>query len=353
MYLYNLTLQPATGINKAIYGNFSSPKAQEIVISRGNILELLRPDESSGQLKVVYSQEVFGLIRTLCPFRMTGANRDLLVVGSDSGRIAFFEFSDLTNKFEKVHLETYGKTGCRRIVPGQYIASDPKGRAVMVAGIEKQKFVYILNRDTNNRITISSPLEAHKNRTIIFEIAGVDVGFENPQFAVLEADYGDFEDPESAVCTGNGGKLLTFYEMDLGLNVVVRKYGEPIDPTANLIITVPGGADGPGGVLVCCENFIVWRKPGYSEVRTLYPRREDMADDRGLLMICYASHKQKDLFFFLIQSELGDLYKVTIVYNEDRVNGIMVQYFDTIFPCGSICVLKTGFLFAAAEYANQ
>ena len=223
----------------------------------------------------------------------------------------------------------------------------------MIAAIEKQKFVYILNRDTNNRITISSPLEAHKNRTIIFEIIGVDVGFDNPQFAVLEADYGDFEDPDSAVCNGNEVKLLTFYEMDLALNVVVRKYGEPIDSSANLIITVPGGPDGPGGVLVCCENFILWRKPGYPEIRTLYPRREDMANDRGLLMICYASYKQKDLFFFLIQSELGDLYKVTIVYSEDRVNGITVQYFDTIFPCVSICVLKTGFLFAAAEFGNQ
>lgn len=30
-----------------------------------------------------------------------------------------------------IHQETYGKSGCRRIVPGQYVACDPKGRAVM------------------------------------------------------------------------------------------------------------------------------------------------------------------------------------------------------------------------------
>ena len=35
----------------------------------------------------------------------------------------------------------------RRIVPGQYLAIDPKGRAVMIGAIEKQKLVYILNRD--------------------------------------------------------------------------------------------------------------------------------------------------------------------------------------------------------------
>lgn len=61
-----------------------------------------------------------------------GGTRDFIVVGSDSGRIAILEFDANRNCFEKVHLETYGKTGCRRIVPGQYLAMDPRGRAVMI-----------------------------------------------------------------------------------------------------------------------------------------------------------------------------------------------------------------------------
>lgn len=79
--------------------------------------------------------------------------------------------------------------GCRRIVPGQYLACDPRGRAVMVGAVEKQKLVYILNRDSAARLTISSPLEAHKTHTIMFHMCGVDVGFENPIFACLEVDY--------------------------------------------------------------------------------------------------------------------------------------------------------------------
>ena len=55
--------------------------------------------------------------------------------------------------------------------------------------VEKQKLVYILNRDTAARLTISSPLEAHKSHTIVYHIVGVDVGFENPMFACLELDY--------------------------------------------------------------------------------------------------------------------------------------------------------------------
>ena len=55
--------------------------------------------------------------------------------------------------------------------------------------MEKQKFVYILNRDAQARLTISSPLEAHKSHNIVFHVVGVDVGFENPMFACLELDY--------------------------------------------------------------------------------------------------------------------------------------------------------------------
>ena len=89
----------------------------------------------------------------------------------------------------QVHQETFGKSGCRRIVPGQYLGVDPKGRACMIGAVEKQKLVYILNRDSAARLTISSPLEAHKSHTLVYHVVGVDVGFENPLFACLELDY--------------------------------------------------------------------------------------------------------------------------------------------------------------------
>lgn len=58
-----------------------------------------------------------------------------------------------------------------------------------IGAIEKQKLVYILNRDAAARLTISSPLEAHKANTLVYHVVGVDVGFENPMFACLEMDY--------------------------------------------------------------------------------------------------------------------------------------------------------------------
>lgn len=99
------------------------------------------------------------------------------------------EFNAEKRCFERVHQETYGKTGCRRIIPGQYLAADPKGRAILIGAVERQKLVYVMNRDAHANLTISSPLEAHKNYSLCFAVAGIDVGFENPTFACLEIDY--------------------------------------------------------------------------------------------------------------------------------------------------------------------
>lgn len=91
--------------------------------------------------------------------------------------------------FKKIHEETYGKSGCRRTIAGQYLAVDPKGRAIMIGAIEKQKLVYVLNRNATAELTISSPLEANKSHTLCYSMCGVDVGFENPTFACLEVNF--------------------------------------------------------------------------------------------------------------------------------------------------------------------
>jgi splicing factor 3B subunit 3 len=216
--------------------------------------------------------------------RLFGSNKDYLVIGSDSGKISIAEFDITINDWKVLHCETYGKTGCRRIVPGQYLAADPLGRAVMIAGIEKQKFVYIMNRDSANRLTISSPLEAHKSDTILFSVVGIDVGLENPVFAMIELEYTEADQDPTGEAAMETEKRLTYYELDTGLNHIVRKWSEPISRTANLLLSVPGGDEGPSGVLICGENWISYKHQGHVEIRTPLPRRFDMPIERGLLI---------------------------------------------------------------------
>lgn len=336
----------------AINGNFSGSKSQEIVVARGKILDLVRPDDN-GKLQTLLSVEIFGAIRSLAQFRLTGAQKDYIVVGSDSGRIVVLEYSKEKNCFDKIHQETFGKSGCRRIVPGQYLAIDPKGRAVMIGACEKQKLVYVLNRDTAARLTISSPLEAHKSHTITYSICGVDCGFDNPIFAAIELDYSEADQDPTGQAASEAQKHLTFYELDLGLNHVSRKWSEQVDNGANMLVTVPGGGDGPSGVLVCAENFVIYKNQGHPEVRAVIPRRTDLPAERGVLIVSAAMHKQKSMFFFLLQTEYGDIFKVTLDHDNDRVKELKIKYFDTIPVTSSLCVLKSGFLFAASEFGNH
>ncbi|KAJ6491555.1 mono-functional DNA-alkylating methyl methanesulfonate N-term-domain-containing protein [Mycena vulgaris] len=361
---------PVLRLIQAIVGNFSGSRQQEIIVSHGTSLELLRIDAQTGKLSSVVVTNVFGSIRSLAAFRLTGNTKDYAIVGSDSGRIVILEVSADAGKFIKLHQETYGKTGARRIVPGQFLATDPKGRSVMISALEKSKLVYILNRDVSANITISSPLEAHRTGSIIHHIVGVDVGFENPMFAALEVDYTESDqDP-----TGNAAKLaekarslsckismLTYYELDLGLNHVVRKWSEPTDSRANLLVQVPGGQnstgafEGPSGVLVCCEDHIIYRHMDVVQHRVPIPRRDEpsVGSDRGLIIVAAVMHKMKGAFFFLLQSEIGDLYKVTLEYFEEAVQSLKIKYFDTVPVSTSLCILKSGFLFAASEFGNQ
>lgn len=75
MYLYNLTLQHSTGISHAVHGSFSGTKSQEILVSRGKSLELLRPDPNTGKVYTLLTVEVFGVIRSLMTFRLIGGSK--------------------------------------------------------------------------------------------------------------------------------------------------------------------------------------------------------------------------------------------------------------------------------------
>lgn len=120
-----------------------------------------------------------------------------------------------------------------------------------------------------------------------------------------------------------------------------------------------------------------------------------------MIFVCSATHKTKSMFFFLAQTEQGDIFKITLETDEDMVSSpwlegkrlkysilfatllscliilgslqwpslaslthtrmffllqvteIRLKYFDTVPVAAAMCVLKTGFLFVASEFGNQ
>ena len=287
---------------------------------------------------------------------------DFIIIGSDSGRITILEYVPAQNKFNRLHLETFGKSGIRRVIPGQYLAVDPKGRACLIASVEKNKLVYVLNRNAQAELTISSPLEAHKPQTLVFALVGLDVGYENPVFAVLEVDYTESDQDSTGQAFEELEKSLVYYELDLGLNHVVRKWSDPIDRTASMLLQVPGGADGPSGVLVCGLDNITYRHSNQDAFRVAIPRRKGATEnpERKRVIVTGVMHKMRGAFFFLLQSEDGDLFKVTLDMIEDEagqptgeVKRLKIKYFDTVPIASNLCILKSGFLFVASETGNH
>nr|GEX00823.1 hypothetical protein [Tanacetum cinerariifolium] len=156
-----------------------------------------------------------------------------------------------------------GKSGCRRIVPGQYLALDPKARALMIAACEKQKVVYALNRDSAANLTISSSLEAHKSCTVT---------------------------PLSAL-----------------IAVGIIQYLLPL----SLII------------------LSLTRDPGHPDVIRRFEGRADLPAKRGVLIVSATMHKHKSMFFFLLQTEYGDVFKVTLDHNNDRVTELKIKVWES------------------------
>ena len=86
--------------------------------------------------------------------------------------------------------------------------------------------------------------------------------------------------------------------MDLGLNHVIRKNIFPVNRTAHMLIQVPGDI-GPGGIVVVCENFLVYKKANHEDRLCYIPLRHGHDITRGLFMTSSSIFNYETFFFML------------------------------------------------------
>lgn len=378
--LLDLTLKSSGAIICSKIGEFTAPSRQEIVVLRtGGTIELYSIEEQKIPtasnddddeeevrtfLKYISRFDTRSVLRDVAVVRLDGEKRDIIAVGADGGCISVLDFQG--GKPKILHCPAFGKTGCLRGTPGQYVASDPKGRAILVAAVEKRKLVYVLNSDSQGIPTIASPLEAHRSRTITFDTVGLDNGYGNPIFAALELQY--IEDysvinttalDNNSSSSYNAEKQLAYYELNLGLNHVSRMWAARVHRTACCIAAIPGGADAPGGVLVGGEDWIEYLHDNHDpNVRVVapVPRRALHPPTKGILIQTITVFKQKKSFFALAQTELGDVYKVTLDVNPEdktKVTGMKISLLDTLPVGNSLNITKKGMLFVASEFGDH
>ncbi|CCH46158.1 Pre-mRNA-splicing factor [Wickerhamomyces ciferrii] len=345
LHLYNLTLQRQSNSLKSCVGNFSGKKTQEIITATSNSLIVYKPNVETGKLVNLLNVQIFAIIRSMENFKIAGSGKDYLAITSDSGNFSILELDLNNGKFNTLFNEPYHKSGIRRLSPGQDLAVDPKGRAILATAIEKNKLCYVFNRDLDNNLTISSPLEANRSKILTLTSIGLDVGYENPVFATIEIDYSNYEYIENLT---EVERFLTFYELDLGLNHIVRRKTEKIHDSSNLLLQVPGGNDGPSGVLVCSKNLISYRNLIGDKVSINIPKLENSSNQDSFI-VAGVVHKMKNQFFFIVQTNHGDLFKIELL----EEGSITISYFDTIPLASSIIILRSGFLYCDSEYGSK
>jgi len=363
MKLLDVRLKPSSSVLQSVMGDFLSGKSQQICVAKaGGVLELYDlhlTEQGITQLKLLQRLETHSILRSVATVRLTGEKRDLVAVSSDAGA---WTLLDWTAPEKLCQATVFGKMGCRRSTPGEYIASDPKGRAVLVSAIEKRKLVYVLNHQStgsgSNTTNIASPLEAHRSRTITFATCGVDNGYDNPIFAVLEQQYSEHMEDTADDEDEDQAKQLAYYELDLGLNHVSRKWATVVPPTSICLAALPGGAEGPSGVLVGSENYVSYYHSDNADgVHCVLPRRS-WETKRPILITQIQVHRQKKgKFFALAQTELGDVYKLSMDLTQGsdavRVTGIHASFLDTLPRSNSLNISKKGLLFCAAEFDDH
>lgn len=312
MYLVNSLLQKPTAIYSVASGSFSRPDVVEFAVIRGtshiDIIQVYNGPLGTG-LKCIVSCDTFSKVRTLESIRVAGDATDMLAITSDSGAFILARLSP-SGVLERVFLHTYGKSGCRRTMPGHLMTVDPLGRAVFLSALESNRIVYIVEREGADSeqagiMKVRSPLEA--NRPNHFTLAARFLHCPlNPRIAILERDFA-------------GKSLLSVFEVELGLNHVVKKATCEVDSTAYDIMPLSNG------------DFVVFLTSKSIMYRLVNNKSIDVVQSQPCPLLVTSFTKN-----CIIQFESGELFD----YHD-------MASFGTISPCHQIVELN-GLLFSAS-----
>lgn len=373
LYFYHLTLQRQTNFVHCCVGHFVDYKPHQLHTNDGAAkkrksrrelqfciatethIELY--DVEEGNLNRIFVLPIFATITSMQRLP-TENNYSYLALVSDSGNltIARFVYDAGIIRLHTLFNEPFARSGIRRLSPQAHLDVDPHGRCILLSAFEKNKLCY-LTEFKNNELSVSSPLEANRPNFITLDTTACDVAFDNPTFASIEEEFTD------------KARSLVFYMLDLGLNLLTKKNEYRIAHDANFIMAVPNlekynirtkestyeDVDDELNpfVIVGFKNHITLRDSrGIFDVKVQLPSRSSRSTDT--IIIAGKLHKLKKDFFILLQSQVGDLYKVKIVPNAENAGPLLtVTYFDTIAPSEDLLIFRNGFLFSNSEFGDS
>lgn len=364
LYLYHLTLKRQSNYVHSCIGNFVEdkildksrrPKDLQLCVATETHLELY--DVANGSLKKMAELPIFATITGMESFHVENCSESFLAIVSDSGNLTIAKFTkNSSNRISLMTLINHPMTRSqiRRTSPISYIKVDTFGRCIMVSAIEKSKLCFVLNETNDGSLTLQSPLEVIRPDTLTLDITSCDVQYDNPCFASIEIDTSQKNDHH-----------LVFYVLDLGLNHVVKRADYVINGGANYLMGLPclakyninyatdqdDNEEINPFVLIGFQNYILVKDmKGYFSLKVQIPKRTD-ENDKKVSIISSTIQILKKSFFILLQSNFGDLYRLTIEANEEDRNRpvVSISYFDSIFQAERLHILRNGYLYATSE----
>lgn len=338
-------------------------KELQLCLATQNCVELY--DVSEGSLQSLGKWPISATILSMSKLNLDKCPHTILVLMTDSGNLTFWKFErdSLSGKVFPRTLanEPIWRSGIRRYAPQSYMACDKQSRCVFLGGLERTKMC-VLTDWQHGKLVVSSPVELQRQNRVTLAMASCDVGFDNPVTAAIELEN------ETSDC------YISFYTMDLGLNsLMLRKEFVQEDKSANFVMPCPNlgqykirtrptssssstyeNEDEMINPFVLCgyDGYLTLRDlEGFYEVSVQLPVRKNVSSTN---IINGVVHKLKKEFFILVQSNCGDLYKVTIVPDAETLEPVMeIVYFDTIPPSESVHIFKTGTLFNVSEFGTS
>ena len=391
MYLGNVTIKPSTTVSQSIIGNFISSNRTDLIIVKGvSKLELIHIDDSLPiKYDILISLETFSHIRRIAPMKDTFTKKDNVVVLSDSGKLVIFEVDIDKKKFVRINQEIYGKSGCRRITPGEYLAIDNKSRAIMIGGIEKEKFVYIfkeinnnlilnanleenkninINNENNdyNRKIISSPLEVFTPQHICYDIISLEVGYANPIFVSIEVKYNSSQDFINANYELNKDnqyqKKILLYQVEIKNNYIVKLLEQNIDNTAYSLFSINYEKKNEisqnkyllGNFIIFCKGLFYLYQIKENKINKF----EKFNFDNNQVIIInksvYYKEAKEDEYNLLCQSQTGFIYHINFKINENPrvIYNISINSIFNCSPASTMSIIHN-ILFLGKETSNN
>nr|BAS01429.1 splicing factor 3b [Lotharella vacuolata] len=353
LYLYDVYLQKNTFIKNVLSGNFSDKFINEFLIVKINSLDLFEIN-NIGYLKFLSSSLIFGTIISIAKLIIPNSTKNLVNCGSNSGGISFLKYSN-TASWVNIFTHFFGRSGNRRIIPGYHICNDLKGRACIIAAIEKLRFVYIINHMTKDSGIISSPVEVQKSNSIIAKIVALENNYNNPCFATIEIDKYKVVDVSKKFSI-RISKFLIFYEFDLGLNILVTSYLVKLNIESNIIIPLQYEFLNTPSCLVNSNDYIILKSKYEKEIFLTLPTRIDseLGFNNTLIVNTSVTYRSKNIH--LIQDDNGNIFQLntTFIYkNNETYHTLLLKHLDTIKPGYNIEILKKGFLFISSVNSDH